>query len=66
MSHDAADFGQDRSERQTLFFTATWNANVQKIAADFLNKPYQVGFTSGMKLIHLHETTSSTLTSACL
>ena len=33
---------QEKTERQTLFFTATWNANVQKIAADFVNKPYQV------------------------
>ena len=32
---------KSKMERQTLFFTATWNTNVQKIAADFLNKPFQ-------------------------
>jgi len=30
------------AERQTLFFTATWPEQVQKLATDFLNKPYQV------------------------
>ena len=38
---------QEKTERQTLFFTATWNANVQKIAADFLNKPYQADLRLG-------------------
>merc|ERR1740121_3212163 len=30
------------SDRHTLFFTATWHGNVQKLAGDFLNKPYTV------------------------
>lgn len=42
---------KEKTERQTLFFTATWNSNVQKIAAEFVNNPFQVkiGSTEHLK-----------------
>lgn len=35
--------GQIRPDRQTLLWSATWPKEVQSIAKDFLQNPYQVG-----------------------
>ena len=35
--------GQIRPDRQTLLWSATWPKEVQAIAKDFLQNPYQVG-----------------------
>jgi hypothetical protein len=34
---------QIRPDRQTLLWSATWPSEVQSIAKDFLQNPYQVG-----------------------
>jgi ATP-dependent RNA helicase DDX5/DBP2 len=34
---------QIRPDRQTLLWSATWPKEVQTLAADFLNNPYEVG-----------------------
>lgn len=33
---------QIRPDRQTLLWSATWPKEVQKLASDFLNNPYEV------------------------
>ena len=44
---------KEKTERQTLFFTATWNANVQKIAAEFVNNPFQAsGMLEVLRPVH--------------
>jgi ATP-dependent RNA helicase DDX5/DBP2 len=35
-----------KSTRQTLFFTATWPKNVQKLAAEFVSNPVQLNLGS--------------------
>eukprot|EP00913_Durusdinium_trenchii_P011965 g11240.t1 len=49
-SDSVSTLEQEVTQRQTLFFTATWNTNVQKIASDFVNRPYQVKIGSSEQL----------------
>lgn len=50
-SDSVSTLEQEVTQRQTLFFTATWNTNVQKIASDFVNRPYQVPVLGGFRQI---------------
>ena len=45
-----------KTSRQTLFFTATWPKNVQKLAAEFVSNPVQ---------LHLGSADSLQVTSYC-